>query len=443
MSLRRALALLLAVGALSACQLAVTTSLDEVGCEQEGTVGPPACRRGQICLEGTCKVCSSSERCGNAVDDDCDGVVDDGCGAAGGGGSPVGGAGGAVSVGGSAGQSGKAGAPAGAGGAGAAGAGGSAGGGAGGVAGQAGSGAGGSAGKGAAGGGGGPGGTGGAAGAGGAAAGYGAPCTSAAGCPFGALCVTLESLGESMNGKVCTKACCGSAECGAVSAGAACIPTKSGTGMCLHGAAFGRPSLGDGATGDPCNAHGLCRSGLCENGKCSDVCCKDGACGGSDECVRRDVTVGTPRSAYMCGKPVGGAAANKTCGGDSECRSNACLVHEDVLTQLTFCSAPCCNSQSCGAITAFSTQFPVACKYTPGAAANEWLRTCASVASGGAPTGAACNIDGECRSDFCMNGPNGRFCSDACCGDGDCPSPMKCKPYLPAGSTTALPRCQP
>ncbi|MCC6647529.1 MAG: hypothetical protein IT374_18400 [Polyangiaceae bacterium] len=434
---RRAVALVAAALGLSACSLAVTTSLDTVGCEQEGMVGPPACRRGQLCRAGECRPCAAAEVCGDGVDDDCDGEVDDGCGAggsAGSAGAPVAGAAGAIA----AGKSGAGGAS----GAASGGAAGKAGGGAAGTSGASGGGASGASGAsgGAAGSGGSSAGAGGSTGgAGGSATAFGAPCTSAAQCPQGALCEALAKLGESMSGMVCTKPCCGSSQCGPVADGAACIPVKSGAGMCLRASSFGRPALGEGATGDPCGGDGgKCRSGFCEGGSCNDVCCKDAACGGSDECVRRELTVGTKRWAWACGKTVGGLESNKVCQSDAGCRSNSCQVHEDAFNT-KFCSSPCCNSQACGAIVVpvIGSQIPVACQYVQ-QAGGEYLRSCATVTAGAAATGASCGSDLDCRTGFCV--PGGGYCSDPCCGDSDCPAPLKCKPYSSGGGVAVL-RC--
>jgi hypothetical protein len=63
-----------------ACSLIVADSLDDVRCEAEGTIGFPACYPDRICANGRCRACEREERCGDAIDNDCNGIEDDGCG---------------------------------------------------------------------------------------------------------------------------------------------------------------------------------------------------------------------------------------------------------------------------------------------------------------------------------------------------------------------------
>jgi hypothetical protein len=64
---------------MTSCQLMVGSDIDRVECEQEGVVGPPACREGESCQQGVCRPCLTQERCGDGLDNDCDGAIDDGC----------------------------------------------------------------------------------------------------------------------------------------------------------------------------------------------------------------------------------------------------------------------------------------------------------------------------------------------------------------------------
>ncbi|MBI5532974.1 MAG: hypothetical protein HY898_09680 [Deltaproteobacteria bacterium] len=101
--------------ALGACQLAVgQQTLDEVHCEAQGAIGPPACSEHQICINGICTRCGAEELCGDKVDNDCRNGPDDGCQAQAGGGGAGGvlpdGSAGTKLDGGIAGQSGSAGA---------------------------------------------------------------------------------------------------------------------------------------------------------------------------------------------------------------------------------------------------------------------------------------------------------------------------------------------
>jgi hypothetical protein len=69
----------LAVGT-EACGLAIgAADLNAVNCEQEGTVGTPACAEGQVCAGGQCVQCAATDTCTNGIDDDCDGRIDNGC----------------------------------------------------------------------------------------------------------------------------------------------------------------------------------------------------------------------------------------------------------------------------------------------------------------------------------------------------------------------------
>jgi hypothetical protein len=69
----------LLVGAFMGCQVLVSAELDVVRCEQEGTVGAPACPEGESCQGGVCVGCSATDLCGDGIDNDCDGEMDEGC----------------------------------------------------------------------------------------------------------------------------------------------------------------------------------------------------------------------------------------------------------------------------------------------------------------------------------------------------------------------------
>ncbi len=69
----------LVVGAFMGCQTLVRDDLDVVRCEQEGMVGAPACPEGESCQGGVCTGCSTTDLCGDGIDNDCDGESDEGC----------------------------------------------------------------------------------------------------------------------------------------------------------------------------------------------------------------------------------------------------------------------------------------------------------------------------------------------------------------------------
>ena len=61
------------------CSLWVSSEPEEIGCVDEGKLGPPACDEGFICAHQSCVKCGARELCGDAVDNDCNGKIDDGC----------------------------------------------------------------------------------------------------------------------------------------------------------------------------------------------------------------------------------------------------------------------------------------------------------------------------------------------------------------------------
>jgi hypothetical protein len=72
------------------CSFWVSSEPEQVGCMQEGKVGPPACDMGFICAHESCVRCAARELCGDSVDNDCNGRVDDGCSNVSGGGGSAG-----------------------------------------------------------------------------------------------------------------------------------------------------------------------------------------------------------------------------------------------------------------------------------------------------------------------------------------------------------------
>jgi len=68
-----------------ACHLVVDSDLGRIRCQQEGQIGPPACRDGESCQLGVCAQCQAEETCGDGLDNDCDGNTDEDCQAADGG----------------------------------------------------------------------------------------------------------------------------------------------------------------------------------------------------------------------------------------------------------------------------------------------------------------------------------------------------------------------
>jgi hypothetical protein len=279
----------------------------------------------------------------------------------------------------------------------------------------------------------------------------GAPCADNSGCSEDSFCIAYQDLGEVAPGSLCTKPCCQSSQCGDVSKGLVCVPTRSGTGVCLPGSVAQRKKLGVKATGEMCLDGSECRSGWCEGGECNDVCCSDVGCPGTKHafCQRRMFPGMPERDSFVCSSEKVGnpyADPSKTCSKDSECASNVCGLSV-AGTSFKGCTKSCCNSDSCGSISLGAIgggTYVISCNYleTP----NGKLRTCARAANKGdmVPVGKACNQDDQCRSGFClipaMNQPG--YCSDACCSDADCGGVQElgCGP-LKVGSLSEL-RCQ-
>lgn len=367
------------------CSLMVPDSIDDLACAANGVVGPPACPDGQFCSNKVCKACHAADRCGDGIDDNCNGVIDDGCptgGSAGDGGTS------GSSTGGSAGTSG---------------------------------------------------GTAGTGGTGGTVVvpqGLGHSCENDSGCATGT-CLPWEQLNETMSGSICTRPCCSSGSCGGASGGAVCHPALSGAGMCVMGSDVGRPDVGVLPTGQPCTSHGDCRSGWCENDICNDVCCFDSGCSNAGGVCRKftyDLGGVSSRVALVCGEAAGSALFQQPCSGDVDCRWNMCYQLDAAAAKS--CAAPCCSSEDCGppGLTATS------CKYVTGPLEAGAVRACASTVE--VPMGVLlksvgelCMIDDECRSNRCIIETDGApgYCSDTCCSDSDCElggESLKCLPVF-------------
>jgi hypothetical protein len=79
--MRRPIRTLSALGLfiLEGCSLWVSAAPEEIGCSDEGRLGPPACDIGFICAHNDCIRCTSRDICNDGIDNDCNGRVDDGC----------------------------------------------------------------------------------------------------------------------------------------------------------------------------------------------------------------------------------------------------------------------------------------------------------------------------------------------------------------------------
>jgi hypothetical protein len=113
---------------------------------------------------------------------------------------------------------------------------------------------------------------------------YGSPlfhgCSTDADCASG-LCVAFGSV------SLCSAPCCGSASCGAAPGlpGVVACAEVDGHGAFVRACSQPLPETASAAVGDPCSAGDACRSGLClgatgkMNGYCTDLCCIDADCG--------------------------------------------------------------------------------------------------------------------------------------------------------------------
>ncbi|HWZ91749.1 MAG TPA: hypothetical protein VNW92_22960 [Polyangiaceae bacterium] len=61
------------------CSLWVSSEPEQIGCTDEGKLGPPACATGFVCAHQACVRCGAREVCGDDLDNDCNGQIDDGC----------------------------------------------------------------------------------------------------------------------------------------------------------------------------------------------------------------------------------------------------------------------------------------------------------------------------------------------------------------------------
>jgi len=290
------------------CELVVPqANLDDVRCQQEGQVGPPACPEGKTCLGGRCRVGASGTDAGADVD---------------------------ASVGGSSGTGGTGGT------------------GAGGWAGAGGTGVGGAT--------GGTGGTdassGGSAGADGGTGGVGedasdAPpvkrplgelCGSAAECES-SVCLPVPNTSEMR----CSQDCCSSFSC---PAGTVCS-SFWGNQLCVNPEAVGlaTPEATAGPAGAVCGTGSQCRSGRCgANGKCVDVCCVNDSCPKGAACR---LTAEFGQAGWYCADYTVGtqAACGDGCSGDSACDSNICHDYGS-LGGGKKCNGPCCKDADCSGL---------------------------------------------------------------------------------------------
>jgi hypothetical protein len=111
-----------------------------------------------------------------------------------------------------------------------------------------------------------------------------------------------------------------------------------------------------------------------------------------------------------------------SCDTNEDCRTGRCLP---ILPDTSYCARPCCGSSECNTVLLEGQLVALAC------APIDDLNglACARVLGddGGAPVGAPCTGDGDCRSGLCADEG---YCSDHCCDDASCGDPARfaCRP---------------
>jgi hypothetical protein len=223
----------------------------------------------------------------------------------------------------------------------------------------------------------------------------------------------------------CSKPCCGSASC---AASEVCAPGRAGGNYCVPSVVLKRP-IGTKVVGDTCSTADQCRSGVCTEDldgatkHCSDACCRDADCGTNDWCARTLLTA--DRYAWQCSRKTtkGTGTSTTTCGGNDECRSQACVGSGAGVSK---CKGPCCKDTDCGA--------GKVCGYFEFAGTIPLCLT-TSAAAGSLGFNAACATDALCASGVCENNK----CASICCTDADCGGDV-CRPRK---SGTPRLRCTP
>jgi hypothetical protein len=264
----------------------------------------------------------------------------------------------------------------------------------------------------------------------------GSPCMTETDCHAPATCVDLGMILGGPSDKRCTLPCCSSEDCGASSYGLVCRPIDvAAQALCWPASELPKAALPGAAEGGAsCVSGSDCRSGACTGGRCVDACCRTSDCARAEDVCRLGETPLSSSKTWICGAPSVEATPtpSSACLLDSDCRSGACSV---VIDGQRYCAEPCCSSKDCGEIESSAladTRYVLACSKMNGE------RACARVVPVTAVRGVgeSCTDDDECRSGSCIEGPNGRYCSDLCCEDASCGDPERfaCLPHSVGGS---------
>lgn len=262
-------------------------------------------------------------------------------------------------------------------------------------------------------------------------AGIGDPCKGDAECKMG-FCAFSGSIGglATTTQGVCTATCCTSADCDAYGVGMfVCYSPGEGGRYCVKPAAVAVGGLGTAAAGETVTRATECRSGQIKNGRCVDTCCSDANCSAGTSCVAND----TMPLSYQC-LPSGSGAPGDSCKASTDCHSGICAGSGTSGN----CYPPCCGSAACGGNVGgdsfcLDVQDP----------SNDTVEACVFEAftyGGSGNVGQTCSKASDCRSYDCAAfSGHPKTCTDVCCMDRDCPSPMVCRPTS-VNNTFAL-RC--
>lgn len=219
-------------------------------------------------------------------------------------------------------------------------------------------------------------------------------------------------------GPICTTPCCTTIDC---PASFVCFNGGTGGGYCVPATLAQRkpPASGGKAAGATCSGDTDCRSGLCQESRCVDTCCSPTDCAPGSECRVKTVSLlkaATPtHDVWVCAPPIGTLAYGDSCNSQDSCKSDVCLPSAG-----GFCRPPCSNTASCAKVG-----YPGGhCLYTGGP---DFIHFCLFNTNGSdLPTGATCNLDGECQSDFCD--PESKKCANVCSRNADCGPGEECRP---------------
>jgi hypothetical protein len=254
----------------------------------------------------------------------------------------------------------------------------------------------------------------------------GDPCGSHEECASGS-CIESAALRLSVRAeRVCGKTCCSDAQCGPLET---CFSPGSGARSCLP------------------------KSMISVSADATITCTEDDQCGTGRACgVETGLTIAGPNietrtnvTAAVCRMPTGDEVrVGDSCGFDeSVCRAQACVAVSFGFFSTFVCSSTCGSSDDCGPLSeAVGSVGRTYCRFvgtgTLSSGDEDFVPICvvarsgSETGSGGA--GAPCRSGSECLDGACVGvGSGGQgICAPTCCNDSQCPSandrPTRCRP---------------